>query len=58
MIRLDSLSPVGGPAQHLPEITDHCRPMGQPTFPEHTCPDDDADNTCLRCDEPIDVREA
>jgi hypothetical protein len=30
--------PVGGTKQTHPEITDHCRPSGEKTYPEHSYP--------------------
>lgn len=40
--------PVGGSKQSHPEITDHCRPNGETSFPEHSYP---ATGTacCTRC---------
>jgi hypothetical protein len=29
------MPPVGGARQTLPELTDHCRPRGRKTSPEH-----------------------
>lgn len=46
MTYTDCMSPVGGPKQSHPELTDHCRPGGEETFPEH---DYTATGPCRRC---------
>jgi hypothetical protein len=30
------MPPVGGSKQSIPELTDHCRPSGEKTYPEHS----------------------
>ncbi|MFE6520858.1 hypothetical protein [Streptomyces sp. NPDC057794] len=30
------MPPVGGYRHSYPEITDHCRPSGEKTYPEHS----------------------
>ncbi|MFJ4152770.1 hypothetical protein ACIP10_35075 [Streptomyces galbus] len=40
------MPPVGGAKQNLPELTDHCRPGGEPTYPEH---DYFTAGICRRC---------
>ncbi|MGW0877162.1 hypothetical protein ACWD3Z_42890 [Streptomyces sp. NPDC002740] len=42
------LPPVGGYKQALPELTDHCRPGGEKTYPEHDYPAT-GDARCRRC---------
>ncbi|MFC9891461.1 hypothetical protein [Streptomyces pilosus] len=41
--------PVGGNKQDHPEITDHCRPGGETTHPEHDYPAT-GPARCHRCD--------
>lgn len=40
--------PVGGAKQALPELTDHCRPRGRRTYPEHVYPAT-GQARCRRC---------
>jgi hypothetical protein len=42
----DYMPPVGGAKQSLPDLTDHCRPSGETTYPEH---DYAAPGPCRRC---------
>ncbi|WP_146232340.1 hypothetical protein [Streptomyces sp. NWU49] len=40
--------PVGGAKQARPELTDHCRPRGRRTYPEHVYPAT-GQARCRRC---------
>ncbi|MBQ0850229.1 hypothetical protein J8N05_18710 [Streptomyces sp. BH-SS-21] len=42
------MPPVGGAKQTLPELTDHCRPAGEKTHPEHAYPST-GPAICRRC---------
>lgn len=46
MVYTDYMPPVGGAKQTLPELTDHCRPSGDMTYPEHAYT---AAGPCRRC---------
>ncbi|MFJ8785739.1 hypothetical protein [Streptomyces sp. NPDC102476] len=42
------MPPIGGAKQTLPELTDHCRPRGGKTYPEHDYPSS-GQAVCRRC---------
>lgn len=49
MTRTSCMPPVGGSKQSHPELTDHCCPDGEVTFPEHDYPAT-GEARCRRCD--------
>lgn len=42
------MPPIGGTKQSHPELTDHCRPGGETTYPEHDYPTV-GEAQCCRC---------